>query len=255
MSTPAQSSSVNPTNLSVQLYTVRTAMAEDFDGTLEKVAGFGYTQVEPFQFINFVDQLRDGLAKHGLTAPTAHVGLLAGDQEAIFSAAKELGIETVIDPHVPEARWQTEDDIMAIAAELNAAAERAADHGLRVGYHNHSHELRSMINGRHALEVAADHLAPEVVLEVDTYWAFAGGADVVPLLNRLGDRVFALHIKDGDGTLDTKKQVPVGAGSLPVWDYIAAAPDALDVVELDDSAGDLVDAVRSSRAYLVGEAA
>jgi sugar phosphate isomerase/epimerase len=90
---------------------------------------------------------------------------------------------------------------------------------------------------------------------VDTYWAFAGGADVVPLLGRLGDRVVALHIKDGDGSLDTKKQVPVGAGSLAVWDYIAAAPDALVVVELDDSEGDLVEAVRDSRAYLVGEGA
>jgi sugar phosphate isomerase/epimerase len=247
MSTP-----VSPSKLSVQLYTVRNAMAEDFDGTLEQVAGFGFTQVEPFQFIKFMDQLRGGLAKHGLSAPTAHVGLLAGDQDEILAAAQELGIQTVIDPHVPEARWQTEEDIKQIASELNAAAEKAADLGLRVGYHNHSHELRSMINGRHALEVAADHLAPEVVLEVDTYWAFVGGADVVPLLGRLGDRVVALHIKDGDGSLDTKKQVPVGAGSLPVWDYIAAAPDALVVVELDDSEGDLVDAVRDSRAYLVG---
>jgi sugar phosphate isomerase/epimerase len=250
MSTPAQSPSVNPTNLSVQLYTVRTAMADDFDGTLEQVAGFGYTQVEPFQFINFVDQLKTGLAKHGLTAPTAHVGLLAGDQDAIFAAAKELGIETVIDPHVPEARWQSEDDIKAIAAELNAAAEKAADHGLRVGYHNHSHELRSMINGRHALEVAADHLAPEVVLEVDTYWAYAGGADVPALLGRLGDRVAAIHVKDGDGTMDKLAQVAVGSGTLPIWDIIAAAPDALRVVELDDSAGDLFDALRDSRAYL-----
>lgn len=247
MSTP-----VSPSNLSVQLYTVRNAMAEDFDGTLEQVAGFGFTQVEPFQFINFMDQLRGGLSKHGLSAPTAHVGLLAGDQDEILAAAQELGIKTVIDPHVPEARWQTEEDIKQIASELNAAAEKAADLGLRVGYHNHSHELRSMINGRHALEVAVDHLAPEVVLEVDTYWAYAGGADVVPLLGRLGDRVVALHIKDGDGSLDTKKQVPVGAGSLAVWDYIAAAPDALVVVELDDSEGDLVDAVRDSRAYLVG---
>ncbi|MET0695160.1 MAG: sugar phosphate isomerase/epimerase [Propionibacteriaceae bacterium] len=251
MSTPASPSTVSPGNLSVQLYTVRGAMADDYDGTLEQVAGFGYTQVEPFQFINFADQLTSGLAKYGLSAPTAHVGLLAGDQEAIFALAKELGIQTVIDPHVPEARWQSEDDIKAIAAELNAAAEKAADHGLRVGYHNHSHELRSVINGRHALEIAVDYLAPEVVLEVDTYWAYAGGADVVPLLQRLGDRVVALHIKDGDGTLDTKKQVPVGQGSLPVWDYIGAAPDALDVVELDDSEGDLVDAVRASREYLL----
>jgi sugar phosphate isomerase/epimerase len=243
---------VPASNLSVQLYTVRSAMAEDFDGTLEQVAGFGYTQVEPFQFIKFLPELRDGLGKHGLSAPTAHVGLLTGDQDAIFAAAQELGITTVIEPHVPEARWQTEEDVRQVAAELNAAAEKAAALGLRVGYHNHSHELRAMVNGRHALEVAADHLAPEVVLELDTYWAVAGGADVVPLLGRLGDRVVALHIKDGDGSLDTKKQVPVGAGSLPVWDFITAAPDALVVVELDDSEGDLVDAVRESRSFLTG---
>ena len=242
---------VSPSQLSVQLYTVREAMASDLDGTLEQVAGFGFTQVEPFQFIKFMPGLRDALTKHQLSAPTAHVGLLAGDQQEIFAAAKELGIETVIDPHVPEARWQTEDDVKQIAAEINAAAEKGAAHGLRVGYHNHSHELRSMIGGRHALEVFADHLAPEVVLEVDTYWAYAGGADVVPLLGRLGDRVVALHVKDGDGTLDTKKQVPVGAGALPVWDYLDAAPDALRVIELDDSEGDLVDAVRASHDYLV----
>jgi sugar phosphate isomerase/epimerase len=242
---------VNTSNLSVQLYTVRNAMADDFDGTLKQVAGFGYTQVEPFQFIKFMPQLREGLSQHGLSAPTAHVGLLAGDQDEIFAAAKELGIETVIDPHVPEARWQTEDDVKQIAAEINAAAQKGAELGLRVGYHNHSHELRSMIGGRHALEVFVDHLAPEVVLEVDTYWAFAGGADVVPLLERLGERVVALHIKDGDGSLDTKNQVAVGAGSLPVWDYMAASPDALRVVELDDSQDDLVDAVRLSREYLI----
>ena len=32
-----------------------------------------------------------------------------------------------------------------------------------------------------------------------------------------------------------RKQVPVGSGVLPVWDIIAAAPEALRVVELDGS--------------------
>ena len=40
----------NPDQLSVQLYTVRGALEEDFDGTLAKIAAFGYTQVEPFAF-------------------------------------------------------------------------------------------------------------------------------------------------------------------------------------------------------------
>lgn len=243
-----------PADLSVQLYTVRSALAEDFDATLGRVAGFGFKQVEPYRLAEFADELRAGLSRHGLTAPTAHVGLLSGDQEAIFAVAEELGVGTVIEPHVPEGRWQTVEDVKQVAADLNAAAGRAAQHGLRVGYHNHSHELRSVLDGRHALEILADWLAPEVVLEVDTYWAFAGGADVVPLIHRLGDRVVALHVKDGDGTLDAKKQTPVGSGSMPVWDYIRAAPDALRVVELDDTEGDLVDAVRLSRDYLLAEA-
>jgi sugar phosphate isomerase/epimerase len=78
-----------------------------------------------------------------------------------------------------------------------------------------------------------------------------GGADVPALLARLGKRVAALHIKDGDGTLNTKAQVAVGSGSLPVWDIIDAAPDALRVMELDDTEGDIMDAVRDSRDYLL----
>ena len=238
------------TALSVQLYTVRRALQEDFEGTLAKIAEFGYTQVEPFQFVQFRDGLR-ALSQYGLSAPTTHAGLLTGDQDEIFAAAKELGIGTVIEPAVRDQHWQTAADIRATADQLNAAGAKAADHGLRVGYHNHWWELEAKVDGKHGLEVLADHLAPEVVLEVDTYWAYAGGADVPALLRRLGDRVVALHVKDGDGSTDTKKQVAVGSGTLPVWDFIDTAPDALRVVELDDSSGDLLAAVRDSRAYLV----
>lgn len=237
--------------LSVQLYTVRDALAQDFDGTLGKLAGFGFTQVEPFALLNFADELRNGLARNGLTAPTTHMHLVDEDQDAIFALAAELGIQTVIEPYVDPDRWQTEADVSEIASELNAAATKAADHGVEVGYHNHHFELESKISGVHALEVLADRLEPGVVLEVDTYWAYAGGADVPALLSSLGDRVVALHIKDGDGTLDTSKQVPVGSGVLPVWDFIAAAPEALRVVELDDSQTDLLDAVRASREFLL----
>jgi sugar phosphate isomerase/epimerase len=237
--------------LSVQLYTVRDALAEDFDGTLGKLAAFGFTQVEPFALLSFADELRNGLARNGLTAPTTHMHLLGEDQDAIFSLAAELGIQTVIEPYVDPARWQSEADISEVASELNAAASKAAGSGLRVGYHNHHFELESKISGVHGLEVLADRLTPEVVLEVDTYWAYAGGADVPALITRLGDRVVALHLKDGDGSLDTSKQFPLGTGVLPVWDIIAAAPDALRVVELDDSETDMLEAVRAGREFLL----
>jgi sugar phosphate isomerase/epimerase len=237
--------------LSVQLYTVREALAQDFEGTLGKLAAFGFTQVEPFALLNFADELRSGLPKNGLTAPTAHVHLVGEDHDAICDLAAELGIQTIIEPYADPTRWQAEADIVEIASELNEVATKAARYGLRVGYHNHHFELESKINGVHALEVLADRVAPEVVLEVDTYWAYAGGADVPALLARLGERVIALHIKD----VDTSKQVPVGSGVLPVWDIIAAAPEALRVVELDDSDTDLLEAVRLSREFLLADRA
>ena len=241
--------------LSVQLYTLRKALEQDFDGTLQRLVGFGFTQVEPFQLPALGDRLRTGLRQNGLAAPTTHVGLLSGNQDEICELAVELGIQTIIEPYVDPARWQAEADINEIASELSEAAQRAARYGLRVGYHNHHFELESKISGVHALEVFADRLAPEVVLEVDTYWAYAGGADVPALLKRLGDRVVALHLKDGDGTLDTAQQVAVGSGVLPIWEIIAAAPDALRVVELDDSKTDLFEAVAASRDFLLAERA
>jgi hypothetical protein len=42
---------------------------------------------------------------------------------------------------------------------------------------------------------------------------------------------------------------------LPVRDIIAAAPDALRVIELDDSKMDVFEAVRASREFLLAEAA
>ena len=240
-----------PAPTSVQLYTVRRLLADDVDGTLAALADMGFGQVEAFDLVAYGDRLRDPLRRHGLAVPTAHVDLLATDAGQVAAAARDLGVTTVIQPWTDPQRWVDVDGIAEIADALNAAAAQAASGGLRVGYHNHHFELASTIDGRHALEVFADRLAPEVVLEVDTYWAFAGGADVPALIRRLGERVVALHLKDGDGSLDTTRQVAAGQGVVPIADVVEAAPDALRIVELDDTAGDLLDAVRASRDYLV----
>jgi len=244
---------VSKSNLSVQLYTVRELLTDDTVGTLKRIADLGFTQVEPFAFLSFGDDLRRGLEEAGLSAPTTHQGFIGGDLEPVFEAAKALGIETVIDPYVAPERWQTAESVDEIAAQLNEAAEVAARYGVRVGYHNHAHELESTIDGVTALEYFAGKLAPEVVLEVDTYWVAVGGHDPVELLGKLGDRVVALHIKDGPGTTETKDQVAVGQGSLPIEQIIAAAPAALRVIELDDSRGDRFEAVADSFAFLTSK--
>ena len=236
---------------SLQLYTVRRPLEDDLEGTVKRVAELGYTQVEPYNFVATADALAAAMAANGLTAPSGHAPLLSRDQDEIFQAAQKLGIGTVIDPHVDRARWTTETDIKDTAKALNAAAAKGAAYGITVGYHNHEFELENRINGRSALEVLAENLDPQVVLEVDTYWAAVGGEDPVALLERLGDRVRFIHIKDGPLTKEDKDQVAVGAGRMPIREIIAAAKNLeAGVVELDDFNGDIFDAVGESLTYL-----
>lgn len=236
---------------SLQLYTLRNAIQEDLPGTIRRVADLGFTKVEPYNFVATATELGAALRENGVTAPSGHAPLLSQDQDEIFTAAKELGITTVIEPFIPADRWQSAEHVQATAAKLNEAAKKGAGYGIRVGYHNHQWELESTIEGRTALEYFADLLDPELVLEVDTYWVAVGGQDPVNILGRLGDRVKFIHIKDGPLTTDTKAQLPAGKGEVAVLDVIAAAKSLeVGVVEFDDYDGDIFDGIAQSLKFL-----
>ncbi|HMO11728.1 MAG TPA: sugar phosphate isomerase/epimerase, partial [Actinotalea sp.] len=136
--------------------------------------------------------------------------------------------------------------------ELGDVAARAADRGLTVGYHNHWWETALRVDGSPALEVLADLLEDRVLLEVDVYWAAVGGEDPAGLLRRLGERVVALHLKDGPLTHDVTAQQPAGHGELDVPDVLAAAPDARLVLEFDEYVGDMVEGLAASRRTVLG---
>src|SRR5436190_2074392 len=80
-------------------------------------------------------------------------------------------------------------------------------------------------------EVAAflhlfDALDPEIVAEVDIYWAQVGGVDPAALLGELGDRVALLHVKDGPAEDPRQSMVAVGDGVVDIEGVLAAAPIA-----------------------------
>ena len=51
--------------ISVQLYTVRDAIAADLPGTLRRLADIGFTQVEPWGFVERVDEYAEALPAAG----------------------------------------------------------------------------------------------------------------------------------------------------------------------------------------------
>jgi sugar phosphate isomerase/epimerase len=254
----------SPVRHSLQLWTVRDAFAADRAGTLRRLAEIGFAQVEPCDLVNEADELATVLTECGLTAPTAHAMLLQDDQHQIFSGANRLGVGTVVVPFTNPDHWQDPQQIRDIATSINAAARKGAGYGVRVGYHNHHWEISSRFEGRTALELFADLLDPEVVLEVDTYWAAVGGEDPAQLLARLGERVVAIHIKDGpipdpsgevleaQALADiSRSQLPAGQGDIDIWGVIAAGTSVeVRVVEFDHYAGDIFEGAAASLRYL-----
>ncbi|PDP89396.1 xylose isomerase [Glycomyces fuscus] len=236
---------------SVQLYSVRDALADGLDRAVARLAEMGFAHVEPYAFHLDTDKYRRALTAAGVTALSGHAPVLASDApEAIFDSAAELGITTVIDPLVPPERWQTADQVAELAERVNRLSALASERGLEFGYHNHAWELSTRVDGRHALEVFVGHLEPQVVLEVDTYWAGVGGADAAALLRAFGDRVRLIHVKDGTLDGDVARQQPAGAGEVDVRAVLEAAPRAVRVVEFDEYAGDVFDGIARSLAWL-----
>jgi sugar phosphate isomerase/epimerase len=236
----------------LQLYTLREQLeTTGRKAILQSVADFGYGAVEPYDVLTDPEQLRADLDEAGLAVCSVHAKVIDGEGEAMARGALVLGAGTVIVPWVPPERFADSEAIAVLAAELNQAAVKLAELGLRLGYHNHDFELSSIVGGRPALEVLADALDPAVILEVDTYWAAVGGQDVPALLGRLGDRVRYLHVKDGPAISREDMMVAVGSGVMPVADILAACPSAeWHVVELDRCATDMLTAVGDSLAWL-----
>jgi sugar phosphate isomerase/epimerase len=241
--------------LSVQLYSVRDALAADLPGTLDRIAGLGFANVELFDFVDRVDEYRSALANAGLTALSGHAPLFEQDDaERALDAAAALGMRTLIEPMVRHG-WETADGVSAIADRLGQIAAQAGPLGIEVGYHNHTWEFESDIDGRSAFDVFAERLDPAVVLEIDTYWAEVGGASAPALLARLGDRARLIHVKDGPRSTDASAQQPAGSGDMPIKEILAAAPRAVRVIEFDAYAGDIFAGLEQSLRFVSGQEA
>jgi len=261
---------------SVQLYSLVDQLSADMHGSLDTLAAAGLKNVEAFDFVRRAPEMRAALDASGLASPTGHAPLLSDElwtpdgsiptpaPEAVFEAAATVGIRTVIDPFVDPERWLTEDGVADIADRLNAAAELAVGYGLTVGYHNHAQEFVADFDGVSAYERFVSLTDDRVALELDLFWALAGAQDVPALVQRLGSRLLAVHVKDGVVPTsnpwapgapafgsDTLDQRHAGTGEVPLEAALRAGSSVqYAVIEYDNPPGDVFADVAASLAFL-----
>lgn len=203
--------------IALQLWSVREEMTRDFAATATAVSRMGYAGVELAGYGNLdckrVNQtLRDlGLKVAGMhaNAPT----LLAG-VNAVVDDALLLGTGDVVCSWWPPVQLASAAACQKIGEQLNEIGSVLRAWNLRFSYHNHAAEMK-VIDGRTALDWILSAAEPRNLgTELDVYWVRHGGQSPADCLNRYGDRVQLIHLKD---------QKEIGTGPVDFTEIFSAA--------------------------------
>jgi sugar phosphate isomerase/epimerase len=242
--------------IGLQRYTLRKALAEDFEGTVKQVAEIGYvgfqTGIDSFGSQSYELQLFKSL---GLLIPSVHTQLPLDDEKrAALENLAASGGKDVIVSYIPAEEFQSLEKIKRTAERINEADEIVRQYGMTLSYHNHWWEFEPNEDGRTPHALMREYLNPTVNFELDVYWAQVGGSDPIKIMNELGTRVPFLHIKDGPA-IKGEPMTAVGTGKVDIDGIIKASEGITkwQIVELDECATDMMEAVRQSYTYLVSK--
>jgi sugar phosphate isomerase/epimerase len=196
--------------IGVQLYSVRDKMQADFDGTLARVAGIGYKEVEFAGYFGRTGkQVRAAIDKNGLSAPSTHIQYDELDDKfpSVIETSKEIGLEYIVCPWIPEELRKSPDAWKQVADKFNRCGEQTKKAGMQFGYHNHWFEFLKTADGKLPYDELLRLCDPNLVkMEMDLCWISVAGADPVQYFKKYPGRFPLVHVKD----VKTLPQVTTG---------------------------------------------
>ena len=195
----------------IQMYSLRDITENDLEGAFEAVAKMGYKTVETAGFFGHsAAEVLGMIEKNGLRLVGTHSGCeaLAENFEETVRFHKELGNKRYI---IPGADVQPRTHLDKFIDFVNYVSPKLKAEGIELGFHNHSEEFILTKEGYHIHHELQNRT--DLFFEIDTYWAYVAGVDPIAELERLGDRVRMIHLKDGtrDGN-----GLALGEGTAPV---------------------------------------
>ena len=250
-------------HLSVQLYTIREAIEKDLKGSLKRLAGIGFKNVETAFWPKSVSvqSAADALNEFGLKVSSCHVDIPKKDNiQTLVNTAKAYNSKNLIWHGWPEdKRYSTLEGTKQLVEIYKESGKLAKDNGLHFGLHNHWWEYRNHVGGRLVFVFLFVVLDEDIFFETDIYWVKVAGQDPASILKKLQKRIRLIHMKDGPAVYDDKlikdepdPMTPVGKGTLNIPAVINACSEKVEwmVIELDKAAIDPFDALKQSVDYL-----
>ncbi len=216
-----------------QTWVVREQLAEDFTGTLARMAGMGYESLElcspvGYQRYGFghlaeysASDLKAVINDAGLLCTSSHytVAELREDLPARIAFAEAMGYTQMVLAHPGLGADATLDDYKRVCEEMNGWGRITAGEGLQFVYHNHNFEFEKL-EGELIYDALLAHLDPEVVKMQFQVWVVIAGYKAADYFRAHPGRFVSAHLSDWSG--EEEQAVPVGAGIVDWRDFFEA---------------------------------
>ena len=245
--------------IGAQFYTLRDycKTLEDFSESLKKVADIGYRTVQISGVCAYEPEwLAEKLRENGLRCAITHYDLekIKNQPEQTVKDHAVFGCRYIGIGCMPGGLTEAKQ-YDAFVSGFFPAAQKIAENGALLMYHNHQFEFMRSDDGRLYLERLAEAFSPkELGFTLDTYWVQYGGGSPAQWLKKLSGRVPCLHLKDMAIVANQQRMAVVGEGNID-FDAIFQSAEGAGVkymlVEQDDCYGeDPFACLKRSYAYL-----
>ena len=244
--------------IGAQLYTVRefAKTEEELDLTLSRLAKVGYKsiQVSGVGASISAEKIHEICEKYSLAVACTHKGFedYRDNMDEMIRFHKTIECDIAGLGALPMDFIVESVEVVDKAIDmLNLFAEQLAKEGITFAYHNHAFEFALLENGQSIFDRLVERGKFAFIL--DMYWVTAAGVDASALVEKLGERVCVLHLKDMKVRFDnTATYAPIGEGNIDFSKILEKSANVRwAMVEQDTCHGeDPVDCLERSYKYL-----
>jgi sugar phosphate isomerase/epimerase len=126
--------------------------------------------------------------------PGAPGETLTNDFDKIVNDCKTLNCNFLRIGMLPFTAIGNKDKIMEFVQKADEVAEKLAQHGIELYYHNHHIEFQKY-DGEYLLDIIKNNTS-KIGFELDVHWIHRGGLNPVEVINKFEGRIALIHLKD-----------------------------------------------------------
>jgi sugar phosphate isomerase/epimerase len=198
----------------LQLYSVRDDMKKAPLQTLKDLAKMGFKYVEHASYENRkfygyeAKEFKRVLSDLGMHMISGHTVMRQQHWDAATNAftkewnetvedAAVVGQRYVISPWMDERFRKSSDELKGFMQVFNKCGELCKTHDMQFGYHNHSFEFSTMLDGKPMYDLILNYTDPQLVIQqLDMGNMYGGGGRALEIIKRFPGRFASLHVKD-----------------------------------------------------------